>query len=107
MFNSYFTKLFIIIIAFLLFYNLSSAQDHKTELDKFIGDYKDLKRVPSISAGILSKGEITWLGSAGYSDVENSITATPKTIYRIASISKPITAVAVMQLVERGKIRLR
>ncbi len=106
MFNSYFTKPFIIIIAFLLFHNLSSAQEVKPELDKFIVDYKDLKKVPSISAGILSKGEITWLGSAGYSDIENSITATPKTIYRIASISKPITAVAVMQLVEEGRIHL-
>jgi len=91
---------------FFLIYNFSFAQDIKQELDKYISDYKRLKNVPSISAGVLSKGKIFWLGATGYSDLENTIPANPKTIYRIASISKPITAVAVMQLVEKGKINL-
>ncbi len=39
-------------------------------------------------------------------DVENEVPATPKTSYRLASISKMLTAVAVMQLVEQGKLDL-
>jgi CubicO group peptidase (beta-lactamase class C family) len=39
-------------------------------------------------------------------DLENFVPAQPITVYRLASISKPITAVAVMQLVERGALEL-
>jgi N-acyl-D-amino-acid deacylase len=42
----------------------------------------------------------------GYADLATNRQATPTSLFRIASISKPITAVAVMQLVERGKLRL-
>ncbi len=62
--------------------------------------------MPSISAGISIRGKTYWLDAAGYSDIENHVPANPKTIYRIASISKVITAVAVMQLVEKHKINL-
>ena len=104
--GTFLNKFFHLALLFFLIYNFSPAQDLKQELDKYIADYKRLKNVPSISAGVLSNGKIFWLGAAGYSDLENSITANPKTVYRIASISKPITAVALMQLVEKGKIKL-
>ncbi len=103
---SSFKKLFFFITFCFLIYNISFAQDRQVELNRYIDRYKKLKNIPSISAGILSGGIIKWTGTAGYADIENSIAATPKTVYRIASISKPITAVAVMQLVEKGKVNL-
>ena len=42
----------------------------------------------------------------GFSDIENYQRMTPKTVARIASISKPLTMVAVAKLVEDGKIDL-
>jgi len=82
------------------------AQSVNTELDNFITAYYHSKQVPSISAGVAKNGKITWLGARGYADIENMVPATNKTVYRIASISKSITAVAVMQLVEQKKIDL-
>ena len=60
----------------------------------------------SISAGLLDNGEIKWLYGIGKADLENNVTITKSSLYRIASISKSITAVAVLQLWERGLINL-
>jgi len=82
------------------------AQHLTQKLDRYIYEYQKDKNVPSISAGISIRGKTYWLNAEGYADIENHVQANPKTIYRIASISKIITAVAVMQLVEKHKINL-
>jgi CubicO group peptidase (beta-lactamase class C family) len=81
-------------------------QTLQQKLDKYLVEYKTNKNVASISAGVLKKGKTIWLGSYGYADLSHHVQANPKTIYRIASISKVITAVAVMQLVEQKKVSL-
>ena len=62
--------------------------------------------VPGASVAIIKNKNIVWERGYGMADVEKFVPATPATIYRLASVSKPITAVAVMQLVEQGKIAL-
>jgi CubicO group peptidase (beta-lactamase class C family) len=52
------------------------------------------------------KGDFVWVKGYGYSDLENKVPAKPETSYRMASVTKPMTAVAVLQLVEKGKIDL-
>ncbi len=59
-----------------------------------------------ISAAVSRKGEILWSGGAGFADIENRVPASAAMVHRIASISKPMTAAAVMQLVELNKLRL-
>jgi len=82
------------------------AQDLKNKLDRYIFDYQKNKKVPSISAGLLHNDKFIWRGAEGFADIENSVYASPRSVYRIASISKLITAIAIMQLVEKGKINL-
>ena len=65
-----------------------------------------IKNVPSISAGLLEGSEITWQLGIGKADYENNVPITKSSLYRVASISKSITAVAVLQLWERGLISL-
>lgn len=62
--------------------------------------------VPGLSMTIATGDRIRWSGGYGMADVENYVPAKASTVYRLASISKPITATAIMQLVERGKIDL-
>lgn len=99
-------KYFLIVL--LLILSCSSAFAQKTEvlLDKYLDAYYSAKGIPSVCAGALVNGKLSWTKGVGYSDIENSVKATPKTIYRLASVSKPITALAIMQLVEKGKIKL-
>jgi CubicO group peptidase (beta-lactamase class C family) len=61
-------------------------------------------RIPSISACIIKGNSIVWKGSYGHADRERGIPATSETIYMLASTSKQVTSVAVMQLHEKGLI---
>ncbi len=63
-------------------------------------------RIPGLAVGIIHNGKLVYRKGFGYADVELKIPITPKTCFRIASISKTFTAVAIMQLVEQGKINL-
>jgi serine beta-lactamase-like protein LACTB, mitochondrial len=63
-------------------------------------------KVPGMTVAIGEDLRLAWSKGFGLADVENAVPATPATEYRIGSISKPITAVAVMQLVESGKLDL-
>jgi len=71
----------------------------------FLNLYMMLDRVPGLSVGFLKDG-VVWVEGFGYSDLENSVLAKPESAYRLASITKTITAMAVLQLVEMGKIDL-
>ncbi|BEP14206.1 serine hydrolase domain-containing protein [Acidothermaceae bacterium B102] len=63
-------------------------------------------RVPGIQAAFLLGDEVLWQGSYGLADVEAGTALTDGHLFRIASHSKTFTAVAVLQLVERGPLRL-
>lgn len=58
----------------------------------------------SVAVGV--DGELAWTAGFGLADLEHRVPATEHTVYRLASVSKPITAAAVMQLVERGEVDL-
>ena len=59
-----------------------------------------------ITAGYSVEGELQWVGAEGYACQESEVPFTKETRTRIASISKSMTAVAVMQLVEKELIDL-
>lgn len=61
---------------------------------------------PSLAVAVIDGGELIWAEGFGVVDMETERPATADTIYRLASISKPFTATAVMQLVERGTLEL-
>lgn len=62
--------------------------------------------IPSVTVAVAYQGKIVWEEGFGWADVGKRIPATPHTQYALASISKPITATALMMLVERGAIDL-
>jgi CubicO group peptidase (beta-lactamase class C family)/4-amino-4-deoxy-L-arabinose transferase-like glycosyltransferase len=64
------------------------------------------RRIPGMSVAVVADGRLRWSAGFGLADVENEVPATAETVYRFASNSKPITAVAVLQLAERGRIDL-
>jgi CubicO group peptidase (beta-lactamase class C family) len=77
-----------------------------TDLDRFIDSSMQAMKVPGLSALIVKRGRSVWQKGYGWADVENRIPVTPDTIFQIASISKTITATAVMQAVEEGELDL-
>jgi len=101
------SKIFSVIILFFVLNDATFTQENRNKiLDEYLNQYLQIKNVPSISAGLFEKGEIKWLKAVGNSDLENNVQVSTSSLYRIASISKPITAVAILQLWEQGLISL-
>jgi CubicO group peptidase (beta-lactamase class C family) len=62
--------------------------------------------IPGLSLTVAVDGKILYSEGFGYADLEERVPTWPTTKFRIGSISKPLTAVALMQLVEAGKVDL-
>jgi CubicO group peptidase (beta-lactamase class C family) len=64
------------------------------------------QNIAGISVAVVTDNQLRWSNGYGFADLENYVPAKAATVYRLASISKSITAVAVMQLAERGRLDL-
>ena len=64
------------------------------------------KGTPGIAVAVSSKGRLVVSAGVGFADLANLVPANGSTVFNIGSISKVHTAVAVMQLVEQGKVSL-
>lgn len=91
--------------AFLLAATLARADEFDSSRVR-IRNVMSAHHIPSVTVAVAHKGKIVWEEGFGWADVEKRIPATPHTSYSLASISKPVTATALMILVERGAIGL-
>lgn len=69
-------------------------------------NYLDTKKLPNASMLVARNGEIAHLSCSGVKDWETGAPVTPDTIYRIYSMTKPVTSVAAMMCFEEGLLRL-
>ncbi|UCE61299.1 MAG: beta-lactamase family protein [Phycisphaerales bacterium] len=72
----------------------------------YLDEQREHQRIPGLSAAIVVDNKPVWSRGFGMADLENDIPATPETVYRIASVSQTITAVALLQLVQSGRLSL-
>jgi CubicO group peptidase (beta-lactamase class C family) len=88
---------------------VSRGQDQKISFERARAEIqKQLaeQHVPSIAIAVVRDGRILWEEGFGWADKENRVPATENTMFSLASVSKPITATALMILVERQAIDL-
>ncbi len=76
------------------------------EIAPALQDYVDKGQLPGFLTVIARKGKIAHFETIGMQDVENKKTVEADTIFRIYSMSKPITSVAVMILYDEGRLQL-
>ena len=74
--------------------------------DREVTEFMKARNVPGGALAVVKDGRLVYAKGYGYADRENKTPATAETLFRIASISKPITGVAVMKLAEEGKLNL-
>lgn len=86
--------------------NQSAQSDQFDNVRGLIREAMDKEGIPSISVAVAKGGKIVWEESFGWANREKMIPANPNTMYSMASISKPYTAVGMMRLVEEGKVDL-
>lgn len=76
-------------------------------LDEIIPDEMKKRHIPGVVFVLVKNGEIFFSKGYGYADLQKKKPVAPeKTLFRVASVSKTLTATAVMQLYERGQISL-
>ena len=84
----------------------SLSPEKRAEIEKAVSRFMSANSVPGIGAAVVLDGEPVWSAGFGMSDLEDDAPARSSTLFRLGSISKPITAVALLQLYERGKLDL-
>lgn len=80
--------------------------DLRGQIDERVSKFLERTAVPGVSIAIGVDNELCFEKGYGLADVENEVPASAESIYRLASISKMLTGVAVLQLVEAGKLDL-
>jgi serine beta-lactamase-like protein LACTB len=83
---------------------LSSAK--QKQLETTIARFMAAHSIPGLSVAVVENGQHEWSAGFGMADLENFVPATSQTLYRLASISKPLTATAAMLLWQKGKLDL-
>ena len=74
--------------------------------DQIIPAFMKSHAIPGAAVAVLRDGKLIYARGFGYADLEKKTVVQPDALFRIASVSKPITAAAVMKLVEEGKLQL-
>ena len=64
------------------------------------------KGIPGAVFGFSVKGKTVWTEGFGRTDIENNVTTDRNSVWRLASISKPLTTALVAQLIDRKKLEL-
>jgi len=79
---------------------------HLDELRAELTNSEDRDRLPGVAVAVRKENRVLHLNCYGYANLENGTKVTPDTIFDLGSLSKQFTAVAVLDLVNRGKLDL-
>ncbi len=82
------------------------SNDQITKIESLVQAEMAQSKIPGLSLAIVVGDHLGYSKGFGIADLENSTAAKPGTVYRLGSLSKTITATAVMQLSEKGKLDL-
>ncbi len=80
------------------------ALEWRPAVDQAVRDEMARQELVGVAIGVIRDGRVVYTAGYGMADREAEVPVTDETLFRWASISKPVTAVAAMQLVEAGKL---
>ena len=83
-----------------------STEASLTNIDSLIQAFMNTNHVPGLAACIVKNDRIEWEGYYGFANIATQDSVKPSTIFMLASISKTVTASALMQLYEQGRFQL-
>jgi CubicO group peptidase (beta-lactamase class C family) len=85
---------------------LSASPARADRVDDYVREQMHLRHVPGLALAVVRDGHVIKESGYGLASVELDVPVSPSTVFEIGSISKQITATAVMMLVEEGKLSL-
>jgi len=94
-------------VAILWYADVVAARESTGEsVDQYVKTGMLERHIPGMGLAVIRNGRIDKIGAHGYADLSFDVKVRPTTLFSVASITKSFTAVAVMMLVEAGKLRL-
>jgi CubicO group peptidase (beta-lactamase class C family) len=97
---------FTVVLLFILSQCGAVFSQDQTELEQFINDMMVPYHLPGVAACAVKDGDIIWMNSFGFANIQQNISVNENTLFMLASISKNVTGVAFMKLYEQGLIGL-
>ncbi len=76
------------------------------EVDQIYRDHATDRHIPGLTYGVVVDGSLVLSGGMGFADLERRTEATPRSVFRIASMTKSFTAMAVLRLRDAGRLDL-
>jgi CubicO group peptidase (beta-lactamase class C family) len=83
-----------------------AADPRREQVEQTVAAEMERYQVPGASVAVVEGYEIAWAAGYGNRSLEPREPVTAETLFQAASISKPVTAIAVLRLVEQGKLNL-
>jgi serine beta-lactamase-like protein LACTB, mitochondrial len=80
--------------------------EKRAAMEKAVASFMSANSIPGLSIAVVLDGEPRWSRGFGMADLEDYSPVTSSTLFRLGSVSKPISATAALQLWERGKLDL-
>jgi CubicO group peptidase (beta-lactamase class C family) len=75
-------------------------------LDKLLTSFVGQHHIPGAALAVTRRGQLVYARGCGFADVAKHEAVQPQSLFRIASLSKPITAMAILKLMEQGRLKL-
>lgn len=98
--------LFSALIVFISFNVMAGTTTQADKITELLKKEISVRKIPGLSAVVVDQNQLVYLESFGFSDLENRVRVKNTTSYRLASVSKTLTAVLTMKLVENGVLDL-
>lgn len=76
------------------------------EIEKMFKEHAAKNHFPGVAFGIVVNGKLAFSATDGYTDIDKKIPVTTSSLFRIASMSKSFTAMAILKLRDDGKLKL-
>jgi serine beta-lactamase-like protein LACTB len=97
---------FLILFLFVAAAKAELSNEERAFVQQRVAEEMSQQGIPGLSVAVAVGNELQYEGGFGQADVEHSVPARADSLYRTASIAKPMTAAVVMQLAEAGKLDL-
>ena len=95
-----------LVLFLLALVSVNTTTAHADAIDDFLRAEMHQRKIPGLALAVVRNGAVVKLEGYGLANLEHDVPVTPATVFELASVTKPITAAAVMALVEDGKVRL-
>lgn len=85
---------------------LAKIQALFPEIDQMYKEYAEKNHFPGYAYGMMVDGQLVYSGAGGFIDLDNKTPATAQSMFRIASMTKSFTAMAILRLRDENKLQL-